>query len=48
MFRNYQYYECDIDKHIMLDFTTGREYNENVVTDWYHTYPLISEKLRSE
>jgi hypothetical protein len=45
---NYQYYECNIDKHIKLDFTKRKEYNDNVVNDWYHTYPIINEKLKKE
>jgi hypothetical protein len=45
---NYQYYECDIDKHIMLDFTKGKDYNENVVSEWYHTYPSVNDKLRKD
>jgi hypothetical protein len=31
---NYQYYECDIDKHINLDFTKGKDYNEDVLEKW--------------
>jgi hypothetical protein len=45
---NYQYYECDIDKHIKLDFTKGKNYNEEAVAEWYHTYPIINDKLRKE
>jgi hypothetical protein len=45
---NYQYYESEIDKHTELDFTKGKNFNDNVVNDWYHTYPLISDKLRTE
>jgi hypothetical protein len=45
---NYQYYECNINDHIKLDFTKGKEYNDNVVNEWYHTYPNINDKLRKE
>jgi hypothetical protein len=45
---NYQHYESAIDKHIELDFTKGKEYNEEVVGKWYKTYSSISEKQRSE
>jgi hypothetical protein len=41
---NYQYYECVVDNNIKLDFTKGREHNENVVSDYYHTYSSVSEK----
>jgi hypothetical protein len=43
---NYQYYECDIDKQIQLDFTKGKNYNEEVLSNWYHTYTFLSEKLK--
>jgi hypothetical protein len=46
--KNYQYSESVIDKHIKLEFTKGREYNENIVNVWYKTYPSVSEKQRSE
>jgi hypothetical protein len=46
--KNYQYYESEIDNHIKLDFTKGREYNENVVSDYYHIYFSVSKKQRSE
>jgi hypothetical protein len=45
---NYQYYECNINDHIKLDFTKGKNYNEEAVTAWYHTYPSVSEKQRTE
>jgi hypothetical protein len=45
---NYQYYECVKDKHFKLDFTNGREYNENIVNIWYKTYSSVSEKQRSD
>jgi hypothetical protein len=45
---NYQYYECEIDKHIKLDFTKGKQHNETVMEDWNHTYPSVSEKIRTE
>jgi hypothetical protein len=48
LMNNYQYYDCEIDKHIQLDFTKGRDYNENVVNEWYHTYPNLNDKLRKE
>jgi hypothetical protein len=46
--KNYQYYESAIDKHIKLDFSKGREYNENVVDKLYKTYPSVSDKQRRE
>jgi hypothetical protein len=45
---NYQYYEFHIDKHIQLDFTKGRNYNEKVVSDWYHSYTFLSERLKKK
>jgi hypothetical protein len=44
LINNYQYYESEIDNHIKLDFTKGEEYNENVESEWYKTYPSVSEK----
>jgi hypothetical protein len=45
---NYQYYECNISDHIKLDFTKGKNYNEDVVNEWYHTYLNLNDKLRKE
>jgi hypothetical protein len=45
--KNYQYYESKIDKRIGLDFTKGREYNEDAVNNWYQMLPM-KEKLRIE
>jgi hypothetical protein len=45
---NYQYYESNIDKHIEIDLSNRKEYNEEVVVKWYKTYFLISEKQRNE
>jgi hypothetical protein len=45
--KNYQYYESGIDKLIGLDFTKGREYNVDVVNNWYKQLPTNS-KLKTE
>jgi hypothetical protein len=45
---NYQYYECNIDNHIKLDFTKGKNYNEDVVGKWYHTYSFVSRLLMED
>jgi hypothetical protein len=45
--KNYQYYEGKVDKRIGLDFTKGREFNENVVNNWYKMLQM-NEKLKLE
>jgi predicted MPP superfamily phosphohydrolase len=48
LIKNYQYYEGNINKNIVLDFTKGREYNEEGIKKWYKTYPSVNEKQRTE
>jgi hypothetical protein len=45
--KNYQYYECKIDKRIGLDFTNGKKFNENAVDNWYRQLPT-NPKLKIE
>jgi hypothetical protein len=43
----YFFYEIELDEHIGFDLTKGREYNENVVNNWYKQL-LMNPKLKIE
>jgi hypothetical protein len=45
--KNYQYYESKVDERSRLDFTKGREYNEDAVNNWYKMLQM-NEKLKIE
>jgi hypothetical protein len=44
---NYQYYEGKVDERSGLDFTKGREYNEDAVNNWYQMLQM-NQKLKIE